>query len=375
MQHAPSRCCWRLALLRAAAASLLLAPLLLLAPVTPVSGTSFVKACGAQLCVDGKPWYFQGANAYWLIDYVQFDRGSVDIFFDWANKFGLKVIRLWAFNHRMRNNTYNARRYKDDPTIMMYDAMNEPRCPGCVDTSSQAQVRGFLAEMTSHLRAVAPSQLVALGTEGYFLNSYEEWNSGGAWGLYLSVHQRIAAGAKKPLIMEEYGLILPQYTADQRVQLFQLVADNLRWMKSTGGAMAGVMFWNAAVGNVWDDGYNVYLDGPVVKPVPVPAPTPPPQPPSGVTPAGPVPTPAPAPPAPAPPPEPSRAPIVANTETLTDFLRGPQRAACAEAAAKWWLPIWTNSWAYTVDTTALAKRTATYTVLSVLRDTSNALYY
>lgn len=26
---------------------------------------------------------------------------------------------------------------------------------------------------------------------------------------YLSVHQRIAAGAKKPLIMEEYGLILP----------------------------------------------------------------------------------------------------------------------------------------------------------------------
>ncbi|PNW86843.1 hypothetical protein CHLRE_02g098000v5 [Chlamydomonas reinhardtii] len=503
MQHAPSRCCWRLALLRAAAASLLLAPLLLLAPVTPVSGTSFVKACGAQLCVDGKPWYFQGANAYWLIDYVQFDRGSVDIFFDWANKFGLKVIRLWAFNHRMpyqwggydetqfrgldyivdsagrhnirlivalgntwtayrspqdymrmagvdpagkdlldfyssehvrhfyrdhisaitqRNNTYNARRYKDDPTIMMYDAMNEPRCPGCVDTSSQAQVRGFLAEMTSHLRAVAPSQLVALGTEGYFLNSYEEWNSGAGvrcegedWAAlagtssidvtvvhayerqmesvppkwyqcdfdcyanfliqYLSVHQRIAAGAKKPLIMEEYGLILPQYTADQRVQLFQLVADNLRWMKSTGGAMAGVMFWNAAVGNVWDDGYNVYLDGPVVKPVPVPAPTPPPQPPSGVTPAGPVPTPAPAPPAPAPPPEPSRAPIVANTETLTDFLRGPQRAACAEAAAKWWLPIWTNSWAYTVDTTALAKRTATYTVLSVLRDTSNALYY
>lgn len=65
--------------------------------------------------------------------------------------------------------------------------MNEPRCPGCVDTSSQAQVRGFLSEMTSHLRAVAPYQLVALGTEGYFLNSYEEWNSGGAWGLGLGM--------------------------------------------------------------------------------------------------------------------------------------------------------------------------------------------
>ncbi|KAG2426900.1 hypothetical protein HXX76_012687 [Chlamydomonas incerta] len=390
-----------------------------------------------------------------LIDYVQFDRGSVDIFFDWANKFGLKVIRLWAFNHRMpyqwagydetqfrgldyivdaagrhnirlilalgntwtayrspqdymrlagvdpagkdlldfysleqvrhfyrdhisaitqRNNTYNAKRYKDDPAIMMYDAMNEPRCPGCVDKDSQAKVQGFLAEMTAHLKAVAPNQLAALGTEGYFLNSYEEWNSGAGvrcegedWATlagmgsidvtvvhayerqmesvppkwyrcdfdcyanfliqFLSVHQRIAAGAKKPLIMEEYGLILP---------------------------------------------YNVYLDGPVVKPVPVPAP--PAQPPAGVTPAGPVPTPAPASPAPAPPPEPSRTPIVANTETLTDFLRGPQRAACAEAAAKWWLPIWTSGWAYTVDVGALARRTAAYTVLGVLRDTAGALY-
>lgn len=54
----------------------------------------------------------------------------------------------------------------------------QPRCPGCVDSGSQSVVKGFISEMAAHLRANAPSQLVAAGTEGYFLNSYEGWNTG-----------------------------------------------------------------------------------------------------------------------------------------------------------------------------------------------------
>jgi hypothetical protein len=37
--------------------------------------------------------------------------------------------------------------------------------------------------------------------------------------------------------------IFSAMTAAQRVQLFQLVADNLRWMKASGGPMAGTLFW------------------------------------------------------------------------------------------------------------------------------------
>ncbi|KXZ42518.1 hypothetical protein GPECTOR_139g674 [Gonium pectorale] len=431
-----------------------------------------------------------GANAYWLMD--KQDQGTVDMFFDRCNDFGLKVIRLWAFNRRMpyawgkydetefqgldyivdsagrhnirlilalgntwsayrspqdymqmagvdptgkdlldfygsaevrnfyrdhisailwRTNTFNGRRYRDDAAIMMWDALNEPRCPGCVDAESQATQHAFLDEMTAHVKANTPHQMVALGTEGYFLNSYEGWNPGAGarcegedwaalmnmksvdvsvvhayerqmesvppkWGKcdfacfcnyliqYLSAHQRIAADSGKPLILEEYGLILPQYTMEQRVILFRLVADNLELMKRSGGPMAGAMFWNAAIGTVWDDGYNVYLDGPVEKPTPTAAPTSAP----GTS-------------APAPTtrtstsgPESSRAPIVANTETLTDFLRGPQRAACAEEAARWWLPIWTAGWAQTVDMEAYTERCTDMTVLKVFKDSKDVIY-
>jgi hypothetical protein len=54
---------------------------------------------------------------------------------------------------------------------------------GCVRVAcAQATVHDFLAEMTEHLKANAPHQLVALGTEGYFLDSYEGWNPGAAGG-------------------------------------------------------------------------------------------------------------------------------------------------------------------------------------------------
>ncbi|EFJ48391.1 hypothetical protein VOLCADRAFT_117611, partial [Volvox carteri f. nagariensis] len=468
--------------------------------------------CGHQLCVDGNPWYFQGANAYWLIDFVQTDRGIVDRFFDYCNEFGLEVVRLWAFNHNMpyawgkydetefegldyiidsagrhnikliltlgntwtayrspqdfmrmagidpvgkdlldfynspevlhfyrdhvsailwRKNTFNGRFYRDDDAIMMYDAMNEPRCPGCTDAISQSAQQAFLRAVASHVRDNAPNQLVALGTEGYFLKSYENYNPGAGarcegedWATlskfdsidatvvhvyerqmesvpptwtkcdfdcfcnymvqYLGVHQRIAADVGKPLIMEEYGLILPAYTAEQRVLLFQLVADNLHWMKSTGGPMVGAMFWNAAIGNVWDDGYNVYLDASIYKPKPSPVSSTPAL--NSVPAAINVTSPSteaastsaidtkPSTESESAAPEPSRAPIYANTETLTDFLRGPQRAACAEDAAGWWLPTWTAAWMQTVDMASYRSRCQDLTVLQVLLSSKDALY-
>ncbi|GFH21973.1 predicted protein [Haematococcus lacustris] len=48
---------------------------------------SFVTRSGHQLRADGKPFYFLGANAYWLQDAAKYNdrRGEVDNFFKWAS--------------------------------------------------------------------------------------------------------------------------------------------------------------------------------------------------------------------------------------------------------------------------------------------------
>lgn len=68
------------------------------------------------------------------------------------------------------------------------DVINEPRCPGCTEDWQQRIHLAWLSEMTAFLKAQAPNQLVAVGTEGYFMPSAGDdstkWNPGG-WGLAL----------------------------------------------------------------------------------------------------------------------------------------------------------------------------------------------
>lgn len=51
-----------------------------------------------------------------------------------------------------------------------------------------------------------------------------------------------------------HSLVCSLYSLEQRSLLFQMVYDNLVAQKSSGGPMAGVMFWSAAIEDVWDDG-------------------------------------------------------------------------------------------------------------------------
>ena len=44
------------------------------------------------------------------------------------------------------------------------------------------------------------------------------------------------------------------FTPEQRTALFQMAYDQLLASKSSGGALVGVMFWNAAMGYMPDDG-------------------------------------------------------------------------------------------------------------------------
>jgi len=70
------------------------------------SKMSFVGRNGTQFFVEGKPFYVNGWNSYWLMDQAveEFSRPRVRAMFQVAAQMGLTVCRTWAFN----DGAYNA---------------------------------------------------------------------------------------------------------------------------------------------------------------------------------------------------------------------------------------------------------------------------
>jgi len=67
---------------------------------------SFVERVGNQFMLDGKPFYINGWNSYWLMDHAVdgFSRPRVKAMFQAGSRMGLSVCRTWAFN----DGTYHA---------------------------------------------------------------------------------------------------------------------------------------------------------------------------------------------------------------------------------------------------------------------------
>ncbi|XP_065874184.1 mannan endo-1,4-beta-mannosidase 2-like [Euphorbia lathyris] len=66
----------------------------------PPSDLTFVTRNGTQFMVDGRPFYINGWNSYWLMDHsVEEERKPrVSKMLEAASKMGLTVCRAWAFN-------------------------------------------------------------------------------------------------------------------------------------------------------------------------------------------------------------------------------------------------------------------------------------
>jgi mannan endo-1,4-beta-mannosidase len=63
---------------------------------------------------------------------------------------------LWRTNH------ITGVRYKDDPTIMMWELANEPR----IDRSRAQQLYNWIDEMAGYIKSIDPHHLVSTGSEG-----------------------------------------------------------------------------------------------------------------------------------------------------------------------------------------------------------------
>jgi endo-1,4-beta-mannosidase len=89
------------------------------------------------------------------------------------------MYRLYVNHFVNHMNTLTGIRYADDPTIMAWELINEPRARS--DPSGNI-LHNWIAEMSSYLAGVAPHQLIGTGEEGWYIMSQDavkgiEWQT------------------------------------------------------------------------------------------------------------------------------------------------------------------------------------------------------
>eukprot|EP01026_Neomeris_dumetosa_P020248 TRINITY_DN1815_c0_g1_i1.p1 TRINITY_DN1815_c0_g1~~TRINITY_DN1815_c0_g1_i1.p1 ORF type:complete len:437 (+),score=53.99 TRINITY_DN1815_c0_g1_i1:269-1579(+) len=192
-----------------------------------------------------------------------------------------------------RVNSINGRVYRDDPTILAWNLMNEPRSnnPHC-DPSCQQYVQDWIDEMSVFLKTLDPNHMVTVGEEGFY-----GWNSGkehvnpdawkGKWGnwamksgqdfvrnhegdaidfagihiwvddwtisqdgpkffaQWIDEHMDDARKMNKPLVIEEFGKVTwSDYNMPhERDPYFHLAYQKLIDSISLNDVLQGVLWW------------------------------------------------------------------------------------------------------------------------------------
>ena len=197
------------------------------------------------------------------------------------------AFKDWATHLVNRKNSIDGILYRDDPAIFAWELANEPRIRNytrfdAAEGWDLTMIPRWADEMSRAIHAIDPNHMVAVGDEGQFaegkksdfylgkdgvdhkallavkgidfgtFHQYPEtWGTGLKWS-YEWVHDHIKAAyaAKKPTIMEEYGIIVkrepgkgldpgkPNYGEDRRLETYRRWNDMLL---QEGGA--GSMFW------------------------------------------------------------------------------------------------------------------------------------
>uniref|UniRef100_A0A7N0V0H2 mannan endo-1,4-beta-mannosidase n=1 Tax=Kalanchoe fedtschenkoi TaxID=63787 RepID=A0A7N0V0H2_KALFE len=217
-----------------------------------------------------------------------------------------EVVKEFYKNHvkavLTRVNNITGVAYKDDPTIMSWELINEPRC---VSDLSGKTLQSWISEMASYLKSVDSNHLLEIGLEGFYgpstpeklrdipdfqlgtdfiannqineidfttIHAYpEQWISGSTDESQLTFlqdwmqnHTQDAETVlKKPLVIAEFGKSYksPGFTSEKRDQVYNLVYTAVYSSAINGGAAAGSMFWQLLASGMesYKDGYDVVL--------------------------------------------------------------------------------------------------------------------
>ncbi|CAN1835569.1 Mannan endo-1,4-beta-mannosidase 7 [Linum perenne] len=323
----------------------------------------FVKTKGAQLTLNGIPFYANGFNAYWLMyfaaDPSPSQRQKVSTVFQEARSHGLSIARTWAFNDAQdralqispgvysestfqgldlvvseakkygiklvlslvnnyeqfggkkqyanwarsqgqsissdddffsnsvtkgfyknhiktiltRRNTITGVYYKDEPAIMAWELMNEPRC-----TSDPS---GTTIQMASYAKSIDGNHLLEVGTDfianneipeidfatvhaypDQWLTNSDDRSQQEFLNHWLEVHIQDAQNVlQKPVLFAEFGKSSRTASVEQRDQLYNTIYTAIYSSARAGGAAAGGMFWQLFTEGMdsFGDGYEVIL--------------------------------------------------------------------------------------------------------------------
>ncbi len=226
------------------------------------------------------------------------DFGGVPQYLRW---FGLKEHRRFFSDPRVRRayreyvehiltrvNTRTGRRYADEPAILAWELMNEPRCPGA---RGNEILTAWIEEMSAFSKSLDGNHLTCVGDEGFFRraragrNALYNGSHGvdcerilglpavdfGTYHLYPSLNARedpvsfgkrwirehIEAGqrANKPMLLEEYGLKTASQSSVERQRRDDVFRAWLEQIRESGGS--GAVVWMIA--STWENG-QLYPD-------------------------------------------------------------------------------------------------------------------
>lgn len=179
----------------------------------------------------------------------------------YTNEETRRLYRLHVEKIVARRNTVTGVLYRDDPTIMSYELMNEAQAP----TGRTAERRAWVAEMSAYVRSLDPYHLITPGTWGY-RTSWErrEWIAEhrlpdidfadvhnyprddadsfvtSPSSLRAFMDNRIAAAYSigKPLVIGEFGIGINGHNAITRTQWINSFLDDA----ATRG-VSGAILW------------------------------------------------------------------------------------------------------------------------------------
>ena len=83
----------------------------------------------------------------------------------WTDKAAIKLYKKNSERITGRVNTLTGIAYKDDPTILAWNLINEPRCetPGCAP-----KLQSWIEDVSAHLKSVDPNHLITVGEDGFY---------------------------------------------------------------------------------------------------------------------------------------------------------------------------------------------------------------